>query len=168
VIELPRFNAAINIHDAFVNRVFNRTNTTYAHSELDFLTCLFENYEPVHEPPFQDLPNTDQEIQERIAQEMQRQNPSTTSSSSSQKPFQKQELAVKWGLDKLFTWKLSREFAVAHPELDCSSSESNVLFRYPFDYFRQVRMRLKIYFSHFELPHVQLFVDSGALRPSRI
>lgn len=128
VIELPRFNAAINIHDAFVNRVFNRTNTTYAHSELDFLTSLFENYEPVHEPPCQDLPTTDQEIQERIAQEMQKQNSNTTRSSSSQKPFQKQHLAAKWGLDKLFTWKLSREFAVAHPELDCSSGAHNLSF----------------------------------------
>lgn len=125
VIELPRFNAAINIHDAFMNRVFNRTNTTYAHSELDFLTSLFENYDTVQDSSFQEVPSSDQEIQERIAQEMDQRNPSTAPLNHSQQPFHKQQLASKWGLDKLFTWKLSKEFAIAHPELDCSSVTSS-------------------------------------------
>jgi len=35
----------------------------------------------------------------------------------------KQPLASKWGLDKLYRWKLGREFAEAYPFLDCSAGK---------------------------------------------
>jgi hypothetical protein len=38
----------------------------------------------------------------------------------------KQPLASKWGLDKLFRWKLSREFAEAYPFLDCTGGKLNL------------------------------------------
>jgi hypothetical protein len=38
----------------------------------------------------------------------------------------KQPLASKWGLDKLFRWKLSREFAEAYPFLDCTGGKFNL------------------------------------------
>lgn len=37
-----------------------------------------------------------------------------------------QPLASKWGLDKLYRWKLSKEFAQAYPFLDCTGGKSNV------------------------------------------
>lgn len=37
-----------------------------------------------------------------------------------------QPLAAKWGLDKLYRWKLSKEFAVAYPFLDCTGGKFEV------------------------------------------
>lgn len=40
-----------------------------------------------------------------------------------------QPLATKWGLDKLYRWKLSREFAQAYPFLDCTGGECLFIFQ---------------------------------------
>lgn len=49
------------------------------------------------------------------------------------KTTQLQSLSSRWGLDKLVVWKLSREFAVANPFIDCTGSKFR-LFSLPHKY----------------------------------
>jgi hypothetical protein len=38
-----------------------------------------------------------------------------------------QSLVSKWGLDELFRWKLSREFASKYPSIDCTGGKRSKL-----------------------------------------
>lgn len=116
VIEVPQFRAAINIHDIFITRVFSYSASTYFDQELDNL--FKASSEPDADP--QDIIR---KIMDRI-HEAESQESNTTSPVLRQ-PLQKHPLACKWGLDRIENWKLSKEFALAHPEIDCSSVVSS-------------------------------------------
>lgn len=122
VIDIPQFRASINIHDTFITRVFSYSASNYFDQDLDriFRSCSgLTNYQDVI-----------QEITQKV-QVKERKGASVGSALATKlQAFPKHQLASKWGLDRLEQWKLSQEFALAHPEIDCSSGEAHFDFLY--------------------------------------
>ncbi|KAF1812765.1 hypothetical protein P152DRAFT_481672 [Eremomyces bilateralis CBS 781.70] len=130
VIEFPEFHAAINIHDAFITRVFSQVasslETGSSNSESSNFSAEFEGFmcsgsAPGTEEIFQCLKHTMQQLPDPTLPGYQ---PSSTTVRGSP-PFNrliadKQPLSSRWGLDNLDRWKLSKEFEMAYPWLDCT------------------------------------------------
>jgi len=129
VIEIPQFQVSINILDTFISRVFNTTSSSFNTKTQDSDSM----FNPGASPPtirLDELPRRCREHIVNIAREMPahaipklnlKHLPLT------QNHLQRHQLASKWGLYQLVSWKVSKEFAAAHPEIDCSSVTS----RYP-------------------------------------
>ncbi|KAI9743697.1 MAG: hypothetical protein M1818_003013 [Claussenomyces sp. TS43310] len=123
VIEIPQFQVAVNVHDTFITRISNYPSLPSDHGPPP------REFGPSQGPTdsYQGLPPTAREVIESLAHEL----PSNTverlnlrAASHNQSWFRRHQLATRWGLDRLVSWKLSKEFAMAHPEIDCASGES--------------------------------------------
>jgi len=123
VIEIPRFQASINIHDAFVTHILRLDyfpNNSYG-SRVDLDENIIRgNTIHVASGSMKDL------LMLKIGQQVEDLEQRTTALSTACgqiTSYQKDPLAARWGLDQPQDWKLSKEFASMHPEMDCASSE---------------------------------------------
>jgi hypothetical protein len=116
VIDIQQFRAPINIHDTFITHVFSFSTAGSFDSKLNEL--------------FESRPGVEADGQEVIRKITQRSGEMEGAKDSKRRGMalgpevrRKNLLAVRWGLHKLPQWKLSKEFAVLHPEIDCSLCE---------------------------------------------
>jgi len=136
VIEIPERRVAINIHDTFFTKIFARTALTYSASELGAKSSSFKvDASEAWESKSAGQATfgwSSEDVFCYITQQMDALNESRNTNSTTLNNYHSssynnrqnltltQPLASKWGLDKLYRWKLSKEFAQTHTFLDCT------------------------------------------------
>ncbi|KAF2802837.1 uncharacterized protein BDZ99DRAFT_468777, partial [Mytilinidion resinicola] len=127
VIEIPQFQVSINILDTFIQIVFSTTAAASFSGKDQDSHGMSPSFNTTATPPtirLDELPRRCREHIINIVREM----PTHTipklklkSLPLTQNRLQRHQLASKWGLYQLVSWKVSKEFAMVHPEIDCSS-----------------------------------------------
>jgi hypothetical protein len=127
VIEIPQFQVSVNILDTFISRVFSTTSLLPRTQTHPTASSPFDTASLVPTIGLEKLPRRCREHIRNIVREM----PADTIPKLNLKALpltrnhlHRHHLASKWGLYQLVSWKVSREFAAAHPEIDCSTSKS--------------------------------------------
>ncbi|OCK82351.1 hypothetical protein K432DRAFT_424234 [Lepidopterella palustris CBS 459.81] len=171
VVEIPQFQVAVNILDTFITRVFNTMSSSYSNSDIDFLNGMSDSTATPPAARYQELPRRTRDLIQNIVKEMpsqavQRLN--LTSSPLTQSHIQQSHLASKWGLYRVVSWKLSKEFAAAHPEMDCRSGNVS----YIYTVFNSGESKCADHIclsmdSYLEIPHVQPYFDTRAVSDMR-
>jgi len=129
VIDIPQLKVAINIHDTFMTRVHPRTLNGTMHGAGELLS----------KNSTQDIHAINPDILDKILENtllcnISSQRSNIRASLAQKDRLRRSHLATRWGLDQLASWKLSKEFAMAHPEIDCHSGTFQIPFNCAYFY----------------------------------
>jgi hypothetical protein len=137
VVEVPELSMALNVHDFFSTKIIsqglpwsndenNSGATVRPGSDSDFYLYAkhAQNVLSAGTDILQQLSRMIQGFdRERVMSGADTTTLPTGSSTYIKPTMRTHELASKYGLDKLTSWKLSREFAATNPLFDCTSGK---------------------------------------------